>query len=96
MNNTLTHYSEGLIEVITDGKSGYDHDGDWVNSFVRLRDDHTKDGAGCVAARYAKFTDHSEEGYYPSRAYVASLQRKQAKLAEHQKRLTQFESYGER
>ena len=107
MNNTLTHYEEGLIEIITDrfsvtdwvdegtgygefqgtkaeceefvananqgdynrleiDEAGYDANGTGLMaSYPPFRNDHTKDGAGCVSARMADFTETMSEGFYP-------------------------------
>ena len=106
MTNTLTHYEEGLVEIITDrytvwdyvdectgygefegtkaecedfvanarpnnynrleiSESGYDTDGGLMDLYPPFRNGHTKDGAGCVSARMANFTETMSEGFYP-------------------------------
>ena len=135
MTNTLTHYGEGLVEIITDrftvtdwvdegtgygefegtkaecedfianarpnsytrlelSQSGYDYRN--TGGLMRLRDAHTKDGIGCVSAVAADFRETRSEGFYPSRASVASTERAKAKEAEHKKRQEALEHYGVR
>jgi hypothetical protein len=137
MNGTLTHYGEGLVEIITDrytvwdyvdegtgygefegtkaecegfmanaqpdnytrleiSESGYDNHDGLMGIYPALRDGHTRNGIGCIGPVRANFNEGLAEDFYPSRAMVASMERRKAKEAEAKKRQEALEHYGVR